>query len=404
MSYPVKIDLHMHTVLSDGTDKPEEMPARVKEAGLELFSVTDHDSVTASGILRGILRLEDPKFVSGAEFSCRDEQGKYHILGYGFDPDSESIRELVGKGHGLRMKKVRMRLDFLRDRFGFDFPPEEIEKLLGLANPGKPHIGNLMVRYGFAETKEAAIRDYIDKARIRSEYIRPEEAVSGILGGGGIPILAHPIYGSGDQLIMGEEMDDMELAWPGEVHSKKTGKVLSYYEIIHTSTSGTGRGHLIAPGSFTTAASSVPYGAHFAQVAVNIRTGEVKVQKFYAVQDAGTPINPEAALCQMYGASLKSIGHTLYEDMILDKDGRCVNATMTDYGVPMISEQPDDFKAVLIDVDDAHGPFGAKSISEIACNGAAPAIGNAIHDACGVWMRSWPMTPEKILRELGKIK
>ena len=135
-----------------------------------------------------------------------------------------------------------------------------------------------------------------------------------------------------------------------------------------------------------------------------MRTGEIKVQKFYAIQDAGTPINPEAALCQMYGASLKSIGHTLYEDMILDKDGRCVNANMTDYGVPMISEQPDDFKAVLIDINDAHGPFGAKSISEIACNGAAPAIGNAIHDACGVWMRSWPMTPEKILRELGKIQ
>ena len=200
-----------------------------------------------------------------------------------------------------------------------------------------------------------------------------------------------------------ESVDDMEIAWPGEVKSKKTGKVLSFYDIIHTSTSGTGRGHLIAPGSFTTAASSVPYGAHFAQVAVNVRTGEVKVQKFYAIQDAGTPINPEAALCQMYGASLKSIGHTLYEDMILDEKGRCVNATMTDYGVPMISEQPDDFKAVLIDVDDPDGPFGAKSISEIACNGAAPAIGNAIHDACGVWMRSWPMTPEKILRELGKI-
>jgi hypothetical protein len=133
-------------------------------------------------------------------------------------------------------------------------------------------------------------------------------------------------------------------------------------------------------------------------------TFTIKVQKFYALQDAGTPINPEAALCQMYGAALKSIGHSLYEDMILDKDGRCVNANMTDYGVPMISEQPDDFKAVLIDVDDPDGPFGAKSISEIACNGAAPAIGNAIHDACGVWVRSWPMTHEKILRELGRIK
>ncbi|MBQ1772579.1 MAG: molybdopterin-dependent oxidoreductase Mo/Fe-S-binding subunit [Clostridia bacterium] len=202
---------------------------------------------------------------------------------------------------------------------------------------------------------------------------------------------------------LGEKVEDMELRWPGEVHSKKTDAVLSYYQIIHTATSGTGRGHLIAPGSFTTGASSVPYGAHFAQVAVNIRTGEIKVQKFYAIQDAGTPINPEAALCQMYGASLKSIGHSLYENMILDEKGVCVNANMTDYGVPMISEQPDDFKAVLIDVNDPVGPFGAKSISEIACNGAAPAIGNAIHDACGVWLRSWPMNSEKLLRALGKI-
>ena len=159
---------------------------------------------------------------------------------------------------------------------------------------------------------------------------------------------------------------------------------------------------MIAHGTFVTTASSVPYGAHFAQVAVNTRTGEIKVQKFYALQDAGTPINPEVALCQMYGAVMKSIGHSLYEDMILDEKGRCLTANMTDYGVPMISEAPEDFKAVLIDVNDKFGPFGAKSISEIACNGAAPAIGIAIHDACGVWLRNWPMTPEKVLKALGK--
>ncbi len=204
-------------------------------------------------------------------------------------------------------------------------------------------------------------------------------------------------------LQMGEEIQDLELRYPGEVFSRKSGKVLSYRDLSHAACAGGGRGMMVAHGSYVTTASSVPYGAHFAQVAVNVRTGQVRVQKFYALQDAGTPINPELAICQMYGAALKSIGHTLYEGMILDSEGRCVNANMTDYGVPMISEVPEDFKAVLIDVDDAYGPFGAKSISEIACNGAAPAIGIAIHDACGIWMDSWPMSPEKIVRKLGKL-
>lgn len=204
-------------------------------------------------------------------------------------------------------------------------------------------------------------------------------------------------------LQMEEKEEDLDVRAPGEVYSKTTGATLSYYELVHTATSGGGRGQPIAHGSFVTTASSVPYGAHFAQVAVNVKTGEIKVQKFYALQDAGTPINPEIALCQMYGAVMKSIGHSLYEDMKLDKNGKCINDNLTDYGAPMIDEAPDDFKSVLIDVDDKFGPYGAKSISEIACNGAAPAIGIAIHDACGVWIRSWPMTPEKVLKALGKI-
>ena len=202
---------------------------------------------------------------------------------------------------------------------------------------------------------------------------------------------------------MEEREEDLELRAPGEVFSKKTGKTLSYAELSHTACSGSGHGQMIAHGTFVTTASSVPYGAHFAQVAVNTRTGEIKVQKFYALQDAGTPINPEIAQCQMYGAVMKSIGHSLHEDMVLDKKGRCLTANMTDYGVPMVTEAPEDFRVELIDVNDEFGPFGAKSISEIACNGAAPAIGIAIHDACGVWLRSWPMTPEKVLKALGKI-
>ena len=74
-------------------------------------------------------------------------------------------------------------------------------------NPGKPHIANLMVSYGYAETKEEAIKEYINQIHFVDEFVRPEEAIKGILGAGGIPVLAHPSFGSGDELILGEEMD-----------------------------------------------------------------------------------------------------------------------------------------------------------------------------------------------------
>ena len=202
-----KIDLHMHSTVSDGTDTPEEILGHVKEAGIELFSLTDHDAVKGCGRIRALLREGDPVFLPGIEFSCRDEEGKYHILGYGFDPDAPAMRQVVALGHGYRMKKVRARLDFLAERFGFRFSEKELEELLALDNPGKPHIANLMVKHGYAETREKAMKEFIDQLRFRSEFVRPEEAIAGILGGGGIPVLAHPAYGSGDQLILGEEME-----------------------------------------------------------------------------------------------------------------------------------------------------------------------------------------------------
>lgn len=201
------IDLHMHTTVSDGTDTPSELIGAVKAAGLSLFSVTDHDAVTAAEIIPPLLTGQDLRFVSGVEFSCKDEEGKYHILGYGYDPQSEAMRSLVAYGHGLRMKKVRARLDFLKTEFGFDFPQAELDALLALNNPGKPHIGNLMVKFGFARSKEDAIENYINKIHFPSEYIRPEEAICGVLAAGGTPVLAHPFYGSGSELILGEDMD-----------------------------------------------------------------------------------------------------------------------------------------------------------------------------------------------------
>lgn len=207
MNYPEKIDLHMHTTVSDGTDTPQEILELVRESGIRLFSVTDHDAVKAGMIIPELLKEGDPEFITGAEFSCKDEEGKYHILGYTYDPRSEAIQKLVDMGHTFRMNKVRKRLDFLKVEFGFEFSVEDLDKLFSMDNPGKPHIGNLMVKYGYAKNKDVAITDFINKVRFHMEYVRPEEAIRGILDAGGIPVLAHPSYGSGDQLVIGDDMD-----------------------------------------------------------------------------------------------------------------------------------------------------------------------------------------------------
>ncbi len=201
--------------------------------------------------------------------------------------------------------------------------------------------------------------------------------------------------------MLEEPVEDLTLTFPASVKGKK-GSV-TYTEISRHTQCGTGCGQLSATANFTTDKAAFPYGAHFSQVAVNTRTGQVKVQKYYALQDCGTPINPELALGQIYGGALKTIGHSLFEEMIFDKKGKCLNANLLDYKVPMINDLPDDFKAVLVDTDDPFGPYGGKSVSEIACNGAAPSLAAAIHDAIGIWIRKWPFSAEKILKELGKI-
>ena len=208
------IDLHMHSTVSDGTDSPKEILEKAVGNGLSLFSLTDHDDLKGC---REIAELFDlgfgadlggncPGFISGTEFSCKDEDGKYHILGYGYDLHGESINRVLKMGHDFRMNKVKNRLKHLELEYGFTFPEEEIDALLAMDNPGKPHIANLMVKYGYASSKQNAIDEYINKLHSLKEYVRPEEAIDGILRSGGIPVLAHPGLGSGGENIRGEAL------------------------------------------------------------------------------------------------------------------------------------------------------------------------------------------------------
>ena len=207
MNKKMKIDLHMHTRVSDGTETPEELLQTVRAAGISLFAVTDHDAVKGNRIILDLLGQEDPDFLCGVELSCQDEQGKYHILGYGFDPDGADILTVVEKSRMFRMDKLQKRIQLLEELFHISFPENEIERLKKEENPGKPHLANLMVRYGYAGSLQEAFSHTLQQLPEQQDYIRPEEAVQGILRSGGFPVLAHPFFGDGSEHITDDAME-----------------------------------------------------------------------------------------------------------------------------------------------------------------------------------------------------
>ena len=211
----IMIDLHIHTTASDGSDSPKELLERIIQAGIRVFSVTDHDSTASCREIERLIReqknaggKELPSFLYGVEFSCEDEQGKYHILGYAYDITKGHVLELTKETHAIRMLKLERRLNYIKETFGISFPEAELSALRKLNNPGKPHIGNLLVKYGHAADRSEAIRRFLNPYSPPEGHIRPEAAIRAILADGGIPVLAHAIYGDGDQLIMGEELTE----------------------------------------------------------------------------------------------------------------------------------------------------------------------------------------------------
>ena len=208
MHSPTVIDLHMHSSISDGTDSPQEILAAVRQAGIRLFSLTDHDAVKGCEMIRQVLTKDDPAFINGIEFSCEDERGKYHILGYHYSLTNAALLQTVETGHQFRLDKLQARLQFLEERFGFVFPQEAKDHLYAQSNPGKPHIANLMVQYGFADSVENAIRNYLNHCHTPNWHLWPKQAIEAILSAGGVPVLAHPSFGSGSQRITGEALDN----------------------------------------------------------------------------------------------------------------------------------------------------------------------------------------------------
>jgi CO/xanthine dehydrogenase Mo-binding subunit len=139
-----------------------------------------------------------------------------------------------------------------------------------------------------------------------------------------------------------------------------------------------------------------------AEVEVDLETGSFRVLQFSVIADAGKALHYPSAKSQSEGGAVMGFGHAQYEELIY-QDGQLQNADPFQYRLPTIADIPEAFYALMLENGDGPGPFGSKGMSQTSIVTVGPAIGNAIFDATGVRIRSLPITPEKILKGLGKL-
>ncbi len=154
-----------------------------------------------------------------------------------------------------------------------------------------------------------------------------------------------------------------------------------------------------ATGSDDGTPRSVAFNVHAFRVAVDTATGEVRILQSIQAADAGVVINPEQLRGQVEGGTAQAIGTVLYEEMRLDGEGRVLNPEIRNYHLPQFADVPHT-EVYFADTVDAHGPIGAKSMSEAPYNPVAPALANAVRDAIGVRPVELPMSRDRVWRML----
>lgn len=202
--------------------------------------------------------------------------------------------------------------------------------------------------------------------------------------------------------LLGEPESDLSCA-DSAVHSKKTKKSLSYQDIALHTLYKEDQYQIIGTGSHITYDCPPPFAVQGCEVEVDTETGKVKLIKFSSAVDCGVAINPVMAEGQVEGGVHMGLGYALYEEMKFDSKGAMTNPRFLDYKMPTTLDMPEMFTHI-VETFEPTGPFGAKSVSEIPVDGPAPAVANAIEDACGVRIRDLPITSEKLLFALSENK
>ena len=198
------------------------------------------------------------------------------------------------------------------------------------------------------------------------------------------------------------------------VYAPDPGVSVSFMEALQEAIKD--RGALIARGCYASAppmggkfkgaaaglSPSYSFQAYVARVKVDEDSGEVRLVKIWAAHDCGRALNPTAVIGQIQGCVHMGLGQALVEDFRYHK-GNILDANLLDYRT-LTSKQMPPVEVFIIETNDPEGPFGAKEAGEGPILPAAPAVANAIHDAVGIRMKELPMTPDRILRQLTKLR
>ena len=197
------IDLHTHTIYSDGISSPAELVRAAKLKGIEILAKTDHDNINGYEEAKNEAEKWGLKLISGAEFTSK----KYHILGLNFDVKNKKILELLDRSKNLQREACRQRTDIL-ENYGVPISIEKVEGYFPKSRIGKYNILMAMLidkecrnwlyeKHGDASPDE--IRDfYLTKKGIAAKLenrpaLENEEIIKTIHKAGGIAIFAHPL-------------------------------------------------------------------------------------------------------------------------------------------------------------------------------------------------------------------
>jgi len=181
------------------------------------------------------------------------------------------------------------------------------------------------------------------------------------------------------------------------------GRSITMSEIGHETLHHADQEQIMGIGSYMSPVAPPPFAAQFAEVIVDVETGQVVVENLVMAVDSGVIVNPLTASGQIEGGMTQALGYAVCEEMVYDSQGRAREQDFRDYHIFQAHEMPQ-LGTIFVETFEPTHPFGVKAVAEIPMDGVAPAVGNAVFNACGVDIDQNPITPEKVWRKLRQLE